>query len=112
MSVCPPTACCAGRPGAPGQFAFGDGDHVKGILSESGWRDVVVRPIDVPCVLPEAELVRYFTRLGPVGLALQEIDEATRAQVVTTLRAAFDPYVHQGEVRFTAACWMVAARAV
>jgi hypothetical protein len=26
------------------------------------------------------------------------------------VRTAFDPYVHGPEVRFTAACWMVAAR--
>ena len=29
---------------------------------------------------------------------------------VETVRAAFEPYVHGGEVRFTAACWMVSAR--
>jgi hypothetical protein len=32
--------------------------------------------------------------------------EAVRVKV----RAAFDSYVHGNEVRFTAACWMVAAR--
>ena len=62
------------------------------------------------CTLPEKELVRYLTRLGPVGLILQEADERTRAQVIETVRAGFDPYVHGAEVRFTAACWMVGAR--
>jgi hypothetical protein len=28
-----------------------------------------------------------------------------------TLRPAFDPYVHGPNVRFTAACWMVRAKA-
>jgi hypothetical protein len=30
--------------------------------------------------------------------------------VIEKVRAAFEPYVHAAEVRFTAACWMIAAR--
>ena len=84
--------------------------RVHTILEESGWAEIDIRPIDVDCTLPEKELVRYLTRLGPVGLILQEADERTRAQVIETVRAAFDPFVHGAEVRFTAACWMVGAR--
>jgi hypothetical protein len=62
------------------------------------------------CTFPESELVHYFTRLGPVGAILQGTDDATRAKVIGTVRAAFDPYVNGAEVRFTAACWNVAAR--
>jgi hypothetical protein len=40
---------------------------------------------------------------------LHEADDRTRTQVIETVRAAFDPYVHGAEVRFTAACWMVGA---
>ena len=101
----------ARRPDAPGQFAFADQRRVYSILEESGWAEIDIRPIDVACTLPEKELVRYLTRLGPVGLILQEADERTRAHVIETVRAAFDPYVHGAEVHFTAACWMVGARA-
>lgn len=62
------------------------------------------------CRFPSAELDRYITRLGPLGLIPREANEATRAEVVETVRAAFDPYMHGTEVRFTAACWMVRAR--
>ncbi len=101
----------ARRPDGPGQFAFADADRVHRILEASGWAGIDIRPVDAVCTLPERELVAYFTGLGPVGLALPEADEATRAQVVETVRAAFDPFVHGTEVRFTAACWMVGARA-
>jgi SAM-dependent methyltransferase len=101
----------ARQPGAPGQFSFADGHRVSSILEESGWAGIDIRPIDVECTLPEKELVGYFTRLGPVGLVLQEVDVRTRAQVIDTVRTAFDPYVHGTEVRFAAACWMVSARA-
>src|SRR5262245_4621439 len=98
----------ARRPDAPGQFAFGDQRRVHSILHESGWSEIDIRPIDVACTQSETDLVQYVEKLGPVGLILQA-DAATRRQVVETVRAAFDPYVHGGEVRFTAACWMVGA---
>lgn len=93
------------RPDGPGQFAFANRDRVHTILQESGWTAIDIRPIDVDCTLPEKALVGYLTRLGPVGLALQEADDETRARVVETVRAAFDRYVHGSDVRFTAACW-------
>jgi ubiquinone/menaquinone biosynthesis C-methylase UbiE len=100
------------RPEAPGQFAFADSQRVRSILEQSGWAKIDIRPIDVACTLPEKDLIGYFTRLGPVGLILQEADDRTRTEVVGTVRAAFDPYVQGAEVRFTAACWMVSARRV
>jgi SAM-dependent methyltransferase len=101
----------ARQPGAPGQFSLADRHRVSAILEQSGWADIDIRPIDVACTLPEKELVGYFTRLGPVGLVLQDADERTRTQVIATVRTAFDPYVHGTEVRFNAACWMASARA-
>ena len=101
----------ARRPGAPGQFSFAEPERVCSILERSGWTGINIQPIDVAFTLPEKELVRYLTWLGPVGLHLQEADERTRARVIETVRAAFDPYVHGTEVRFTACCWVVGARA-
>ena len=101
----------ARRPDAPGQFAFADGNRVRTILEKSGWAQIDIRPIDIECTLPEKELTRYLTQLGPVGLVLREADDRIRAQVIETVRPAFDGYVHGAEVRFTAACWMVGARA-
>jgi SAM-dependent methyltransferase len=99
------------QPGAPGQFAFADRDRVHAILESSGWTGIDIRPIDVPCVFPERELDGYLTRLGPVGQVLEASDDQTRRLVVDVVRAAFAPFVQDGEVRFTAACWMVGARA-
>jgi SAM-dependent methyltransferase len=101
----------ARRPDAPGQFGFANPDRVRGILDASGWRAIEMTPIDVVCTLPERELVNYFTRFGPVGLVLHEADDRTRSQVIETVRAAFEPYVHGDDVRYTAACWMIRASA-
>jgi ubiquinone/menaquinone biosynthesis C-methylase UbiE len=101
----------ARRPDAPGQFAFADQRRVHRILEESGWGEIDIRRIDVACTLPEKDLVRYLSRLGPLGLIFHEADDGTRKQVIEKVRAAFEPYVHGADVRFTAACWMVGARA-
>jgi SAM-dependent methyltransferase len=99
------------QPDAPGQFAFADPQRVQKILSESGWTHIDLGAIDVPCVFPAKELERYSTRMGPVGLALQQADEATRSNVSEAVRVAFAPFVHGAEARFDAACWRVRARA-
>ena len=99
------------EPDVPGQFAFGNPDRVDAILRKSGWADIDLQPLDVVCSFPESELEFYFTRLGIIAPLLREADEPVRARVIDTVRAAFDPYVDGTEVRFTAACWMVGARA-
>jgi SAM-dependent methyltransferase len=96
---------------APGQFAFAGQARVYTILKDSGWTGLDIWAIDVTCKFPESGLVTYLTRFGVVGRALDQADERTRVQVIRKVRAAFDPYVHGSEVRFTAACWMVSARA-
>ena len=101
----------ARRPGAPGQFAFADRTFVREVLARSGWQDVDIHPLDIKCALPVAELERYFTLLGPVGVALQQADADTRARVIDVLHEAFRPYKDGGMVRFTAACWEISARA-
>lgn len=99
------------RPDAPGQFAFADPDRVRRILAESGWAGIDIRPADFACCFPEKGLRRYLTRLGPLGVFLHQADEATRARVAATVRPAFDAYMQGAEIRFTAACWIIGARA-
>jgi SAM-dependent methyltransferase len=97
------------RPDLPGQFAFADSGRVRALLERSGWQRIEIRPIDVVCAMPEGDLLLYVGRVGPVGLALQELDAGRRAVVLDAVRAAFEPFVHGSEVRFVAACWDIAA---
>ncbi len=101
----------ARQPGAPGQFAFGDRQRVVSVLSDSGWADLAVEPVDVACALPTAALDDYVARLGPVGLALRQVDVATRQRVLDEVRGASGRYVQGTDLRFDAACWLVTARA-
>jgi len=98
-------------PDAPGPIAFADPDRVRRILAASGWKSVDIQPIDVPTRLAEQDLLPYVTKMGPVGLALRNVDQQTWTQTAAAIRAAFDPFVQDGAARFTAACWLVTARA-
>jgi SAM-dependent methyltransferase len=98
-------------PDEPGQFAFADPERVRRILHASGWSDVDVAPLDVPCSIAEADLSAYVTKMGPVGAALRDADESTRARIADLLEAAFAEFVRDGAATFTGACWLVTARA-
>ncbi|HET7809018.1 MAG TPA: class I SAM-dependent methyltransferase [Steroidobacteraceae bacterium] len=99
------------KPDAPGQFAFADEARVRGILEAAGWTRTEFAAVDIPCSFPAGDLERFFTRLGPLGQVLRDEPAATRKRIIRAVRAAFDPYVRDGEVRFTSACWMISARA-
>lgn len=99
------------EPGAPGQFAFADADRVRAILGDAGWQGVDLTPLDIECTMPEPELLPYLAHLGRIGIYLRQVDAATRDQVLDTVRAAFEPFVDGDTVRFTAACWMIEAKA-
>jgi SAM-dependent methyltransferase len=96
---------------APGQFGFADGERVRHILAQAGWQAVEVRPIDVACVMSVEELKLYGARMGPLGSLLPALDEATRAEILRRVQAAMLPFVADGIARFTAACWLIRARA-
>jgi SAM-dependent methyltransferase len=97
-------------PGAPGQFGFADPARVRRILEASGWKNIDIRPVDVPTHVTQNDLLVYITRLGPVGLAMSEVDEPQRAQITAAVRVAFDPFVQDGIARVNAACWLVSAQ--
>ena len=99
------------RADAPGQFAFADSHRVRGILEQSGWTEIAVRPLDVVCTFAKTDLAGYVTRIGPIGRALRSADEQTRARITAAVLPAFDRYIDGAEVRFVAACWMIGARA-
>ncbi len=98
-------------PDGPGQFAFADAERVAAILAAAGWRAVEHEPLDPELAMPADALTTYLTRLGPLSRILPALEPALREQVLDVVRAAFEPFIDGDEVRFRAACWMVAAEA-
>lgn len=95
----------------PGQFAFARRERVLGILEASGWREIAIRPIDAPCEMSRSDVGTYVTRMGPLGAVFQSLEEEAKADIAPRIEAAFQPFVEGDVVRFTAACWMITARA-
>ena len=95
----------------PGQFGFADDARVRRILEDSGWQEIAIRPLDVTCTMKRQDLQTYAQHMGPLGDLLPSLDAAPRAEVLGRVDAAFQPFVEGDAVRFTAACWMVTARA-
>jgi SAM-dependent methyltransferase len=95
--------------GQPGPVAFADPARLRGILDDSGWTGSTITAVDAVCTMAERDLMPYLTRLGPVGRVWPTLDDSTRARVVAALDEAHAEFVIDGEVRYTAACWMVEA---
>lgn len=99
------------RPDGPGQFAFADPRRIEIVLHAAGWTQIDIQAVEIPCSFPAGELVRYISWLGPVGTILQDADHQLRERVVEAVRPAFDRYIEKDAICFTAACWLVNARA-
>ena len=59
----------------------------------------------------QSEEVRRIGTAAAGGGGGEDLRAESRTRVIDCVRAAFDPYVHGSEVRFTAACWMFGAQA-
>ena len=72
-------------PNAPGQFGLADPEKIRTVLEQSGWASSELAPMDFACTMAEADLERYFTRLGPVGMLTQPArPSVSRARIGST----------------------------
>lgn len=103
-------------PYAPGPFAFAEEDYVRSLLLRSGWRDVVMEPVDFAFVTgagrdPVEDSLKYFTRIGPAtDLFNQDEDENRRSELLQRLRPWLQRYRSGDCVVFPAQAWIVSAR--
>lgn len=95
----------------PGRFAFADADRVRRLLTQTGWRDVAIAPLDVdtPCTFEDA--LTLSTRMGVLGPILPTLDQALRARVIEAVGTALEAQAVDGVVPMQAACWLVTGRA-
>ena len=102
-------------PHAPGPFAFADRDRVASILREGGWRDIAFEPFDFAMIAgagddPVEDAMGYFQRIGPAAAAIREMDAASRARVLDSIREVLRDNCSEGVVAMRAATWIVTAR--
>lgn len=98
--------------GTPGPFAFADDVHVRALLNEAGWSDIVLTPVRSQIVLPgrnERDAAAFIVTLGPMSGKLEKagIDPAHLAEVVSD-HLSHDQY---GDIALPGEAWLVQARA-
>ncbi|MFO0617601.1 MAG: class I SAM-dependent methyltransferase [Polyangiaceae bacterium] len=101
-------------PDAPGPFGFADEQRVRGVLEGAGFEDVVVAPRDADIVVAgQGDLesaVNLSLQIGPLGRALSELDDATRASAREAVREAFGRHLRPAGVTLPSATWIVTGR--
>ena len=100
-------------PTAPGPFAFGDSERVRGILSEAGLTDITFRSEPLPMTFGGVdEAAAFLTDMGPASRAVREAGggEPLREKAQAAIRNALTPYAPTGRVELPSAIWVVSAR--
>jgi SAM-dependent methyltransferase len=101
------------HPHAPGPLAFSDADYVKTILTDAGYSEIAITPVQVPIIGESlAEETRIAGLLGPSGALLDEKqpDAAARLQILESVRQALAVFQTDMGMSSPATVFVVTAR--
>jgi len=101
-----------GPPGAPGPFAFADGDRLTRVVKAGGFRDVKLQAVTKPIRLGDDadDVVAFITSLREGRELFAGKPEAKVAAAVDALREAVSRYVGPGGVVMNKPAWLASAR--
>lgn len=103
------------EPGQPGPFSLGDPAIGAAILTDAGWRDVRLDPVEAPVVLSgggSLDDAVGFVRRGSLGRsALSGVSPEVETRALAAVRDALAPFVTARGVELGGAAWLVHARA-
>jgi SAM-dependent methyltransferase len=100
----------------PGPFAFADAGFVTDLLARTGWSATDMQPHDVDYVIGTGadavgDALAFCRRIGPAASVLAAAEPGERAELERPLRDLFATRIRNDVVTFTAAIWVVIARA-
>jgi SAM-dependent methyltransferase len=101
-------------PHAPGPFAFGDFERVKGILEAAGWVDVKAEGFEHPMYLGSSprSAAEAASRMGPSSRVAREAGPEKLPAIVDAIEAALKPHAAaNGSVALPGRTWVVTAKA-
>ena len=100
-------------PLAPGPFAFADADRLRGILTDAGFRAVVITGFETPVLLgpnPREAAANTARFVGPVARLIREQGETALPVALDGIEAALKPLAAaDGGVALPGAVWVVVA---
>jgi SAM-dependent methyltransferase len=100
----------------PGPFAFAGRAFVTDLLTRAGWMEVALQPHDVAYTVgvgadAVGAALAFYRRIGPAASVLAAADVNERATLEARLADLFAARIRNDAVTFTAAIWVVTARA-
>ncbi len=102
------------RPGPedPGQYSFGDRARVERILTQSGFRDVAIEPVDRMLTQGKdiPEVLERVSEFGPLARLFKEATPEQIAKARAAIAEALKPHAKADGVVLAGACWLVRAR--
>lgn len=100
-------------PDEPGPFSFGDPARPRALLTQAGFGDIAVDPIDGTVALSRGgldEAVEAALELGPLRRLLADVQADVRVRAVEAVRAALAKHLTPQGISLPAACWLITAR--
>lgn len=98
------------QPGAPGPFAFADGEHVRGILRAAGFGDIKIEPHNQKMGWPDVDTaLQIALQAGPLGAILRD-NPSLIEPAAARVREAFSALSGPDGVQIDSATWVVTAR--
>lgn len=101
-----------GEPGAPGPFAFADGDRARRLVEAGGFAEVTLESITRPQRIAKDtdDAAEFVLAQSESQQLLDGAPRQVRAAVADALREAFTPYTGPHGVITDASAWLVTAR--
>jgi SAM-dependent methyltransferase len=100
-----------GTPGAPGPWAFADGDRLRRLLTTGGFRDVQLATVTLPQRIGDDinDAVAFILSLPESQQLFAGADKDAVAASTAALQAAFAPHARADGLTLTASAWLVSA---
>ncbi len=100
-------------PHAPGPFGLADGERLKSILAQSGYRNVRVARFDTVMNMGATveEAANEALNIGPLAHASRDLGEALREKIRERAGEALAKFETPAGITPPASCWLVGAEA-
>lgn len=99
-------------PTAPGPFAFGDEDRVRGMLQAAGFGRIALEPFEAPMYLGHSprSAAEGVMRIGPAARVAREAPPERLPAIAEAIEAALTPHAAaDGSVALAGRVWIVTA---
>jgi len=113
LTVLPPPP--PAKPGAPGPFGLSDRERTHSVLSEAGFTEVTVEPLQLELSAGADrsfdDLFQELIQIGPAAALIAESDPTLSEQAKTAVYETLGEFYSVGKgVRFEANFWLVSTR--